>query len=415
MSDTHAISLKRSTALLAAVAFMAALTAVNVASIFGSKVGAADLTARSLTLSSTVSGDESGDSVAGSPTNGSAAEHTFSFQADASSAASATFQYCTTALGACVAPTGLVLSSANVVSGGGSVTASSNTLTWVNTITNGVATEVTFGNITNPTYVDSPSDPDTNTFFVRIATHNNATPAPPTTVVDEGTVASAITRGIEISARVAETLGFSTTGDFAGVTAPTDSCEPVTGLGQITLGDVNEGTLSLTQAYDNYSAFRLYTNASGGVEVQYHGNTLTRSTGTGDIDQIGPTAADSDPGTEQFGLAIDTSVGGNNAVSTASRSGTLDMTHVTTSAGLALGGPLTPAAAYADGDGTLTTGGAQFAFESNTPTTIASSDPGQGGFVECKTAAVRYIANISPTTTSGTYTTTIVYSAVPTY
>lgn len=415
MSD-YAISLKRTSTLLAALTFTALLLVVNFAAFF-STAGAAQLTSRSLTLSSTLSGTETGDSVAGSPTNGSDAEHRFRFTS-ASGFSSVTFQYCTTALGTCNAPSGLSLAGVSVEAGGGSASAASNTLTWVITEAAGGAKDVTFGGITNPTYEASPANPDTNTFFVRIVTHNNATPDPGNTDVDEGTVASAITQGIEITARVAETLGFSTTGTFASVTDPTTACNALTGSGAITLGNpAQENTLELGTAYDNYSAFRIYTNSANGVAVQYHGDTLTHSNGVSDIDEIGGTAVVSAPGSEQFGLAIDTTAGGvNNVPANSVVGGTLDMTHVTNAAGLAADGPLTPATEYANGDGLInTTPDALFAFEPNTPTTIASTDALQGGYTECKTVAVRYLANISPTTTSGTYTTTIVYSAVPTY
>lgn len=406
MSNTHVISLKRSTALLLAVTLLSLLTVVNFSAFFG-KASAADLTSRSLSLSSTLSGTALGSGTPGDADNGSEARHSFTFTPTTTGHTSVTFEYCTDAIGTCTLPTGLVVPSTPIVVGGGGTAAfATRTITWTPGSTlDTTAVTVSFGDIVNPTYIASPTNPDDNTFFVRITATGGAQP-------DEGTVASAITEGITITARVAETLGFSTTGSFAGVGAPGSNCMPVTGSGAIRLGDATEGTLSLTQAYDNYSAFRIYTNASEGVDVQYAGETLTRTSG-GDIDAMGAAALASDVGTEQFGLAIDTSVGGNNAVSIASSASTLDMANVTTEANLALNGGLTPlAGVYDNGEGTITdAGAATFAFVAGTPTTIASSD----GYVECKTAAVRYMANISPTTTSGTYTTTIVYSAVPKY
>lgn len=147
-----------------------------------------------------------------------------------------------------------------------------------------------------------------------------------------------------------------------------------------------------------------------------------RHTSTGDdINPIGAgagTATISAPGTEQFGLAINTAVGGNGAVAVNSRSGTLDMANVDDAVALADNGELIVDDEYDAGDGTINgTFTAEFAFltdedpELRVSDEIASTD----GYTECKTVPVRYLANISPTTTSGTYTTTIVYSAVPTY
>lgn len=407
--SNYALSLKRTGLLLAALTFTALLMVVNLASFFGT-ASAADLTSRSLTLSSSLVGTEAGGS-AGDAINGAAATHTFGFTASTGGADTIRFDYCTTAIGPCTAPTGLVLTGGSLdgqsgaASGFGSYTVgnapaggTNNSISISGGALTAAAATIVFGDITNPTTV--------GTFFVRIQTIDADGP----TDIDEGTVASSITAGIEITARVAETLGFSTTGAFTGVGDPGSNCAPVTGSGAITLGDPTENTLSLTQAYDNYSAFRLYTNAAGGVVVQYTGETLTRSAG-GDIDAIGGTA-EASAAEEQFGLAIDDSVGGELDVDSASREN-MNMQYVTDELDFANAGELSFAAEYGGGEGTLThgSGTALFAFEPNTPTTIASTL----GYTECKTAAVRYIANISPTTTSGTYTTTIVYSAVPTY
>ncbi|MCA9347811.1 hypothetical protein KC867_00200 [Candidatus Saccharibacteria bacterium] len=396
MSDNYAISLKRTTALMAAITFLSVITVFNLSSVFSNKVGAAQLESRSLTLSSTLDGSKN-VGTAGSETNGAAAHHTFEFTASAG-ATSATFTYCTTAIGGCTAPTGLVLP-ANPGASSGTTSAASNVLTWTDTISGG-ANSVTFGTtsgITNPTSAGS--------FFVRIQT----IAAGPVNV-DEGTVASAITAGIEITSRVAETLGFSTTGDFGGVGAPGSTCAALTGSGAITLGDPTEQTLSISSTYDNYSAFRIYTNSANGVNIQYEGDTLRRTPSS--VISHMPTKAGSVPASEQFGLAVDSVSTG--SVSTASRSATISFANVDQAAALANvpDGPLTIASDYDTGSGTITSGGtARFAYVVGTPTTIAST----AGFTNCKTVAVRYIANISPLTPAGTYRTTVVYSAVPTY
>jgi hypothetical protein len=183
----------------------------------------------------------------------------------------------------------------------------------------------------------------------------------------------------------------------------------------------------VTQPYDNYSGFRIYTNAANATLIQYEGDTLRRG-GAVDIDPIGASFLASSPGSEQFGLAIDAKNGGNGVaapetiassatprelqyydVETTLNTGDLD--------GGAGSGGITAAANYLDGEGTIVSAGtARFAFvgdadTSTTPQTIATGN----GYITCATAPVRYIANIAATTPAGTYTTTIVYSAVPTY
>lgn len=401
MKANYAISLKRSTALLAALTFMAVLSAVNLVSLFSNKVGAAQLSSRSLTLSSTLAGTETGDGTPGSPTNGSSAVHTFEFTTGAtgSTATAIELKYCTEAIGTCTMPTGLVTTSATIGSPTGvtgltidSVATNGTIRLKTGTFGNTTATTIPMAGIVNPNVVDD--------FYVRIQT---ATADTYTTLVDDGTVASAITTGIDITAKVKETLGFSTTGSSAGMTAPGASCDPLTGSGAIKLGDT-DGALSHTTAYDNYSAFRVFTNAANGLAVQYNADTLTK--GPDNIDALTAETA-STPGGEQFGLAVNTAAGSGATVPITSGGGsaTFDTSNVTTSANLAANGPLTIDTNY---DGAASD---MFNFAVNTPTSIATST----SFTECKTVAVRYIANISPLTPAGTYTTKVVYSAVPTY
>lgn len=438
--SNYAISLKRSSALLAAVAFSAVLLAANFATIFGAKADAAQLTNRKVTLSSTRSGTIAVGS-AGTETNGAAAVHTFDFTVPSGNVGSVLFKYCTNAIGACTRPTNM--SMASVTLGGttgfpgvmsldntglevvdSDCTGSDGLNNCIGVVSSapGAATTVSaaFNLVRNPDYDDTPTDPDENTFFVRIIVSSDAAFA---TDVHDGTVASAITEGIVITARVAETLGFSTTGatlvGSSGVGDPGATCAALTGSGAITLGDPQDNTLSITSAYDNYSAFRLYTNAANGVVVQYEGDTLRRTLTSAIAALV--TKGDSEVGEEQFGLGVDTANGGNgsaaNTVNITSSNTDVDAEYFNDATALADAGngPLTIAANYADGyagTGSITDGGdAEFHFAVDAPTNIASAT----SFTNCKTVAVRYLANISPLTPAGTYTTTIVYSAVPTY
>lgn len=396
--SNYAISLKRTSILLAALAFMSVLFAANFWSVFSMTADAAQFQVRSLDMASSLDGNET-TGAANSETNGSDTTHTFQFNVASTTALQAIrFEYCTTAIGACTTPTGVnhltndPTISVQTINGGawgaawaeGTHTAAQINLTNTGTgaLTAGHTAVFSFTGIQNPT--------SAGTFFVRITSYSDAF----STVVDQGNVAQSITEGITITSLVVETLGFSTTADDAGDPAEGASCDPLTGSGALTLGDVTEGTLSISQAYDEFSAFRLYTNSANGVVVQYEGSTLTK--GSDNIDAIGGTAAASLVGSEQFGLAIDPDGG----------------IFTEDDEGFGGAGQLALGAQYNDGDGTITSGGtASFAFVADTKTTIATAS----SFVDCDTAAVRYIGNISPLTPAGTYTTTIVYFAVPTY
>lgn len=402
--SNYAISLKRTSTLLAALAFTALLLVVNFASFF-SKADAAQLTNRSLTLSSTLPGTENGDGTGGSPTNGADATWTFTFDTVSANTDVITFVVCDDPVSSiCTMPAGLnVGAAANGTGGVAGVIApvaggDPNDFTFDATTPFGASTvSIVVDGIVNPDVIDA--------FFVRITTDSG----------DDGVVASAITEGIEITARVKETLGFSTTGAVAtgggnGIPAPTTACVPLTGSGAITIGDPTENALSMTAAFNNYTAFRLYTNAANGVSVTYEGETLTRSGSSDTINEIGGTAVLADDTTagnsEQFGLAVDGTVGGTSPA-VDSLGANADFTNADVAADFAGGaGQLAINAEYANG------GTDFFAFLSGAgPQEIADST----SYVNCVTVPIKYVANITPLTPSGTYTTTLVYTAVPEY
>ena len=400
----YAISLKRTSLLLAALAFTAALLTMNLG-IFGlQKVGAANLTVRSLNMLSPLAGNLGTTTPANSETNGGDTTHTFAFDnATAGTVLSIRFDYCTTAFGVCTAPTSIEVETGTAITvqtHEGSTPATPFTINAASSDSNTLdltrASGAAFGAGTSGNLVfafdDIRNTNTTGTFFVRVTTYSDTAW---TTAVDDGIITGAITTGIAITARVAETLGFSTTADDAGDPAETAACVPLTGTGALAIGDANN-TLAIATAYDEFSAFRLFTNAGNGAVVSYRGNTLTKAPLLDDINAIGATKVSSAVGTEQFGLAIDAN-GGLFTDDTGGFGGANQLTLVT---------------AYNGGDGTITNGGtAQFAFVASTLTTIASSTTP----ISCDTGAVRYIANISPLTPAGTYTTTIVYYGVPTY
>ena len=417
----------------------AALTLVSVASALSPMMVSADqIEHRSMTLSSTVAGDKSGDNVPGSSTNGAKVSYTFRFQAaTTSNLQSMSFMFCDTAFGyidagdgsdiplgtACVgAPTGFDASKAPdaLVTIGANSEATWTTAASVkdnvikisasSAVATNAADEVVVKFVADAThYIKNPTTETytsgnfQNTFFSHIVTYSdNAW----TTKKDDGTVTSAITKSIGITARVQETLRFSVgTRDlkaletYGGVTedlpAVGATCDPLVGSNTLTMGDIN-GALSTTAAHDALSYFRVSTNAVNGTDINYAGKTLTSGSKT--IAPSPTTGAVSTINTEQFGLGLVTS---GDADWTINNSGTYSLV----------------APAYGAAVGTITgapSGTASFAFDpasNGKPVTIIS-------FLDniiCDTGVVRYVGNIDGNTPAGIYRTSINYIAVPRY
>lgn len=400
--SNYAISLKRTSLLLAALAFTALLLVVNFASFF-STADAAQLTARSLNLSSTLVGTET-TGLQGSETNGSDAIYTITFTKTANAVQSIQLEFCDDPLDTCVAPTDIDVSTATIggtlTSAGAAGTNNANHRGWSFASNTATSTTITLTGVENPSV--------TGTFFVRITTHSGAVPSGGNQV-DYGNVASSITTGIEITARVKETLGFSTTGemDTTHIPAPGSACDPLTGDGAITIGDPTENALALDTMYHNYSAFRTYTNALTGMAVKYEAETLT--SGSNNINAAGGTDVAFAVGTEQFGLGVDDAAGTEVAHPINSLSGgTGNFLNANVAADFSGdAGELTIDPDYDEGNQTAN----KFAFVASSQQDIATSS----GYVNCVTVPVRYAANISPLTAPGVYTTTVVYTAVPQY
>lgn len=382
------------------------------------QASAAQVTARKVVISSSANGSISGTGTPGDGSNGQKAKYTFNFTVPTAGAIqSVLFEACTTPLPGttCTSPTGMTmanLSGATLATTGTNFTTgfsvdSSTVLTGspynctgtspgrtncfaikrtdATSISASTALSVTY-TVDSTHYITNPTT-DNSSFFIRITTYSDNAFATP---VDQGTVANSTAQQIDITAKVQETLNFSV---GSTVTAPTSACTAFSDTGALALGNVSDGTLSFSQAYDAHSYFRLSTNANGGTIVYYSGDTL--KSGSNSISAIGTSATASAVGTSQFGLSIDSS-------DTQSGSGYSFTSLAATSP-------------YNAGNGTITNGGsATFAFSTasvTTPVQIASAS----GTVVCDTGSVRYLGNISTTTPPGIYTTTISYLAVPTY
>jgi len=261
------------------------------------------------------------------------------------------------------------------------------------------------------------TNPGSGAFFVKMNTYSDDAA---TTILDGGvTVANVMTDSIHITTKVLETMAFSVgtqNPDTQSVQHGSCDAMQVVSGNRLNLGNANaENSLETTQAYDTHSYWRLSSNSSGGATVYYSGDTLRNTVG----DHIAPIGADgthpngskahSQPGTEQFGLALvdpsaDTLDGGS-----------FPATHITPTTA-----PLVINTDYADGDtaaisDSVTANNAQFAFDMGSQTVPAQIAQENTQVLSCATGKVRYIGNIAADTPAGVYTTKINYLAAPQY
>ncbi len=416
----------RSSLLVTALAFTAAVVVPVL--LPASQVGAAQLSSRTLTMTSTADGltatDANGTAVAaGTPGNGAQTRHSFTYThpAPASGNVGSVFlQYCTTPLfgTTCTAPTNMnaatittiqaesgyaasdfaldTVTDATTATGAGFFAADTNACAGASPgrtnciLIRDTTTQQAISGPITLTFGTSGTDwiknPETDgTFYVRITTFTDGAY---TTVKDDGAVAGSVNEQIDITARVQEKLNFSVANNSTTVSDST--CAALNSGGNLTLGD-SQGVLDPGTAYFNHSYFRLSTNASGGTTVQYSGDTLKTAGGTFSIDAINSgsgTAAASATGQEQFGLTLDSS-------QTLTGFG-YSFTNLTRAANY------NSDSAYAFATSALTT-----------PVTLASVSA--GNIVSCDTGAVKYVGNIAPTTNAGQYKTRITYFATPTF
>jgi len=248
-------------------------------------------------------------------------------------------------------------------------------------------------------------DTDTTTDHIAGGAHN----------IDGGvTVANVMTDSIHITTKVLETMAFSVgTQNPDTLAVQHGSCDAVNSTtgNRLDLGNTNaENSLETTQAYDQYSYWRLSSNSSGGATVYYSGDTLRNTVGDHIADM--PAKAHSQPGTEQFGLALVNA--GADTLDNDVTNRPFPTNHVTPNIF-----PLAIGADYADGAGTIsdttTASNASFKFKETSkaiPEVIAQNN---NQVVSCATAKVRYVGNIAADTPAGVYTTKINYLAAPQY
>lgn len=385
------------------------------------KAYAAQLTSRSLTLSSAIPG-------------GSSITYTYGFTIPtATTVLGIKFQACTAAIGTCSAPTGLSFSSRVIGSptgftgtsfavdttGANDCTPSASVIC-INrasgTDTSGART-VPFTTITNPSTTNS-------TFFTRITTYSDDDYEVADTL-DAGTVASAVTQTLTIAARIQEILNFciGSTAVNDATTSPGANCAAISGttvdLGTLDSSAVNTSPVSTGSDGNNTNGIAmLRTNAASGATVSYksiqasgtnHLGALRVSgascnAGTVNTDQCitsaGTTQTAFVAGTEMFGMSI----GGINCGSTTAytctfASGTYNLQRDTAYDGL--------------GSNTYGTSDAQgYAWdETGTLDQVASS----AGAVDDESLILIFAATPNAVTPTGSYQTQADFIVVATY
>ncbi|CAN5413136.1 hypothetical protein BH10PAT4_BH10PAT4_1020 [soil metagenome] len=315
------------------------------------QASAAQITARSVTLGSSVF----------------SATTTYSFQFTVPSATviqSASFDACTTASGACSIPSGFSVTGTTLTAQPTNLGDASG---WtVNTSTAGSLRLAKSGNVATPTGaqtvgfsgVTNPSATN-STFFVRMTTYSTATW---TTPIDTGTVASSTAGQITVNATVDEALTFTLA--QATVTLSPSS---------ITTAAASTGTSTLVAS----------TNAVSGYSITYSSPNTLKPVGGTALPSYSSSA--SAPGTAGFGInlkANTTPAIGSNAS----------------------GGSGAAVGAYNTADQFTFVGG-------NVATQIASA----GAATNATTYVVSYVANIAALTPAGAYTTTFTYVATPNF
>jgi hypothetical protein len=410
---------------------IAALALVALLPLLLSKADAAQITARSVTISS---GVPSATSVT----------YTYGFNLPTSgNVQSVQFQACTTAVGTCTGPTSQVINAGSEASrsgwsnattftrdavGGGGCTPGNNVLCIKRTAVAAESGAKTLGwnTQTNPSTANS-------SFFIRITTYSDTGW---TTSVDTGTVASAVVQTLTVNAAVAEVLNFcvgSTTINDATTTVGAD-CSAVSGtslnIGTLDTGSTNVSPVNTNGGDNKNGVAMIRTNAASGAVVSYDSiqQSGTNQLGTLRIsgascnassatltDQciraIGNTQATVTAGTENFGMTVGAincgsvssytctfSAGTYNLVRDATYDGNGTNTYTTDSG--AVGGTTNQGYAWDD---------------SGTSQTIASSASSATKVIDDEAMILKFAATPSITTPFGLYAAQADFIAVPTY
>lgn len=412
---------------------LATATAVAPVMILNQTATAAQVTARSVTLSSAQAGGTTNMTFAFTPTV------TTQIQ-------SIKFNSCTTALGTCTAPTAINLSGGTITQGGtwgGATSFTKDTATAGCTTVDTLCvkrTDTTVQTLVNHTIIDTGATNQnaTNcaaaancTFFIRMVTYSDNAY---TTSVDSGTMAGATTQLFTVNAAIQEVLSFcvgATTVNDSNTTTP-PLCASVSGV-SLNLGTLSSSLVNVspvvsggtTNGDGNNGIAELSTNATGGATVAYdaiqqsgtnHNGTLkvsgaTCNVGTINTDQcinaIGTTKSTLAPGTEAYGMTIAAvNCQATTAYTCSFTGGTYNLTRNTNYNG-------TGANTYPTDTSTVAgTTNASYAWdETGTTQTIASSTT----VVDKEALILKFAATPNIVTPTGSYTAKADFVATPTF
>jgi hypothetical protein len=245
--------------------------------ILTSKVSAAQITIRSLTL-------EAGATDGGSKPGGTV-KHFFAFTLPTTgNVGSIKFQYCTLAAGSCTMPSNLSTTGATLTGQTGAtsftmVNATNGTPYITRTaasITGPQAVTYELSNIVNPDggdcYGGTPPPSLNCTFYVRISTYASTDTSG--SLTDSGTVTASIAQQITLTGTMPESLVFCTGGSI-GTTAGVPDCGLATS-GAVTFNQLFSPTDTATAT----SQMAASTNAGSGYIITVNGVTMTSGSNT---------------------------------------------------------------------------------------------------------------------------------------
>jgi hypothetical protein len=382
---------------LTALLFLFGIVAGNL--IYSSKVSAAQITVRSLTLQSGTDPILNGGSRAGA----TGVKHFFQFTLPSTgNVGSIKFQYCMLAAGACTTPNGLDTTSAALGAETGatgfSMVNATNGAPYLTrsavSVSGPQAVSYRLDNITNPDNTNcyqSALDPGAKqncTFFVRISTYASTD----TTggITDSGVVTASTAQQITLTGTMPESLVFCTGGTIS-TTASVPDCATATS-GAISFNQL----FSPTDTATTTSQMAASTNAGSGYAISVNGPTLTSGSNT--ISGMS-TAAGGDLGVRgisQFGLNL--------------------KANTTTTSNPAVGIEVAPASNATNYRGEATTGYASVDhFRFVTGNTVADSGFNVLGGTDAQIYTISYIVNVPGSQPAGTYTTTLTYICTPTF
>ncbi len=435
----HRLDLGSSTVRVLQIAAAGLLLATMFAQVFVQPASAAQLTARKVTINnSEISA------------TGVQYDFTFSWATAGNDVEGVKFEFCTTPIGACTLPAGMVVAHTSTVLDGHTNFPANGTAFAEVTANTGECsdvastmycinrTEVTTGTGTAATVdLSGITNPNTQTsVYVRINLYPNST-FTASSSTENGTVAAATARQLTVNGRVQERLRFCVAAIDDAAVLPTDTADCVANFtsSTIDLGVIDNTSIQIAPqneadsdgANDDYGIAMVDTNSGGGAAIVYFPEAASSGTNelrsfrvTGATCNVSGTATDDQcfvdgagagetftAGTERFGMYI-------------ACFGTEGTTANLGAAGTGAGLAGTYNAAYSGTDDAVTevadceneAGALKYAWsDSATAAALVSSTTA----VEDELVKLRFAATAAATTPTGAYTVSTTYIATPTF